>query len=121
MRNNIERLIFECVKETIDYNLKKQHIKNIVLEEYRKQLHENENDDSSTDMKRKAVMNKLKDPKYNHAQLAYSLYHPKDQSEKDTVRSLFSKKATGNPDNDGAIRHFDEEEINKLYQMIRKQ
>lgn len=117
MRKNIQKLI----SESVDYVLKKQQVRNMVLEEFRRQLHEDDNNDSSTDMKRKAVMKKLKDPKYNHAQLAYSLYHPKDQSEKDTVRSLFSKKATGNPDNDGAIRHFDDEEINSLYQMIRKQ
>ena len=52
--------------------------------------------------------------------MAYDLWHPKDQGEKDTLRSLFSKKATGKPDNDGAIRKFSDEEINKLYQMIRK-
>ena len=64
-------------------------------------------------------MNMLKDTKFNHAELARNLWHPKDKGEEDTYRSLFSKKANGTPDNDGAIRHFDDEEINKLYQILR--
>ena len=123
MFNNIElndkvyKIIQECITEAVKKEIYKNRIKKIIKEEYAKL---NEDDEQSGDMKRKAVMNTLKDPKFNHAQLAYDLYHPKDQSEKDTVRSLFSKKASGKPDNDGAIRSFSDEEINKLYQMVRK-
>ena len=77
----------------------------------------NEGDDSNT--KRKAVMNMLHDEKFDHAYLAYQLWHPKDDSEKDTYRSLFSKKFTGKPDNDGAVRSFDDDEVNKLYELMR--
>ena len=123
MFNNMElndkayKIIQECITEAVKKEIYKNRIKKIIKEEYAKL---NEDDEQSGDIKRKAVMNTLKDPKFNHAQLAYDLYHPKDQSEKDTVRSLFSKKASGKPDNDGAIRSFSDEEINKLYQMVRK-
>lgn len=123
MFNNMElndkayKIIQECITEAIKKEIFKNRIKKIIKEEYAKL---NEEGEQLGDMKRKAVMNTLKDPKFNHAQLAYNLYHPKDQSEKDTVRSLFSKKATGKPDNDGAIRSFSDDEINKLYQMVRK-
>lgn len=112
-----QEIIQECVQNAVIKEMQKHRIMQIVKEELSRKLNE---DEQSTDMKRKAVMSTLKDPKFNHAQLAYNLYHPKDQSEKDTVRSLFSKKATGKPDNDGAVRNFSDEEINKLYQMIRK-
>ena len=123
MFNNMElndkayKIIQECITEAVKKEIFKNRIKKIIKEEYAKL---NEEGEQLGDMKRKAVMNTLKDPKFNHAQLAYNLYHPKDQSEKDTVRSLFSKKATGKPDNDGAVRNFSDEEINKLYQMIKK-
>ena len=111
------KIIQDYITEAVKKEIQKQRIAKIIKEEYTKL----KKDGTQTgDMKRKAVMNTLKDPKFNHAQLAYSLYHPKDKSEKDTVRSLFSKKATGKPDADGAVRSFSDEEINKLYQMVRK-
>ena len=70
--------------------------------------------------KRKQVMKMLGDEKFEHAYLAYKLWHPKDQGEKDTYRSLFSKKYTGKPDADGTIRHFTAKEINKLYNLLTK-
>lgn len=117
LNNKIYRIIQECITEAVKKQIQKQRIAKIIKEEYAKLTEDNE---QSSSMKRKAVMTWLKDPKFNHAQLAYDLYHPKDQSEKDTVRSLFSKEATGKPDADGAIRSFSDDDINKLYQMMRK-
>ena len=123
MFNNMElndkayKIIQEYITEAVKKEIFRNRIKKIIKEEYAKL---NEEGEQIGDMKRKAVMNTLKDPKFNHAQLAYDLYHPKDQGEKDTVRSLFSKKASGKPDNDGAIRSFSDDEINELYQMVRK-
>lgn len=71
------------------------------------------------DSKRKAVMTMLRDNKYNHAELMRNLWHP-SADEEDALRSLFSKKATGTPDADGAVRSFDDEEINRLYELLRK-
>lgn len=117
MKNRIYNIVKECVTESIQKQKCKNYIRKIVSEELHKKIYE---DGQSADTKRKAVMNSLKDPKYNHAQLAYDLYHPMDQGEKDTVRSLFSKKASEKSDNDGTIRSFSDTEINKLYQLIRK-
>jgi len=107
-------MIYESVKRAIKENRKRQTFVRLVSEEVIRRLNEGE---SSTDMKRNAVMKALKDPKYNHAQLAYSLWPDMD---KDTARSLFAKMANGTPDNDGVVRHFSDEDVNSLYQMIRK-
>lgn len=117
---DIQQIINECVEKCITEERKKNLIRKVVAEELSRALNEGDDNEESGSIKRNAVMKTLKDPKFNHAQLAYDLYHPKDQSEKDTVRSLFSKKATGKPDNDGAVRKFSDEEINQLYQMVRK-
>ena len=95
-------------------NLRRQYVSNIVAEELKRVLNESED---TTEMKRNAVMKALKDPKYNHAQLAYALWPDMD---KNAARSLFAKMANGTPDNDGVIRHFNDEDVNKLYQLIRK-
>jgi hypothetical protein len=111
---NIRRLINESVQNAINENIRIQRMANIISESVTRKLFEA---DSDTDMKRNAVMKALKDPKYNHAQLAYALWPDMD---KDTARSLFAKMANGTPDNDGVVRHFSDEDINSLYQMIRK-
>ena len=111
---NIRRLINESVQNAINENIRIQRMANIISESVTRKLFEA---DSDIDMKRNAVMKALKDPKYNHAQLAYALWPDMD---KDTARSLFAKMANGTPDNDGVIRHFSDEDVNSLYQMIRK-
>ena len=108
-------MIDECVRTTLKNTIMEQRINNIVSDVIKHNLYES--DDQNTEMKRNAVMKALKDPKYNHAQLAYTLWPDMD---KDAARSLFSKMATGTPDNDGVVRHFNDEDINTLYQAIRK-
>ena len=108
-------MIDECVRTTLKNTIMEQRINNIVSDVIKHNLYESEG--QNTEMKRNAVMKALKDPKYNHAQLAYTLWPDMD---KDTARSLFSKMATGTPDNDGVVRHFSDEDINTLYQAIRK-
>ena len=112
---NLKRMIDECVRTTLKNTIMEQRINNIVSDVIKRNLYESE--DQNTEMKRNAVMKALKDPKYNHAQLAYTLWPDMD---KDAARSLFSKMATGTPDNDGVVRHFNDEDINTLYQAIRK-
>lgn len=112
--NSIKQIINESVRSVIMENLRRQYVSNIVAEELKRVLNESED---TTEMKRNAVMKALKDPKYNHAQLAYALWPDMD---KDTARSLFAKMANGTPDNDGVIRHFSDEDVNSLYQLIRK-
>ena len=108
-------MIDECVRTTLKNTIMEQRINNIVSDVIKHNLYESE--DQNMEMQRNAVMKALKDPKYNHAQLAYTLWPDMD---KDTARSLFSKMATGTPDNDGVVRHFSDEDINTLYQAIRK-
>lgn len=108
-------MIDECVRTTLKNTIMEQRINNIVSDVIKRNLYESE--DQNIEMQRNAVMKALKDPKYNHAQLAYTLWPDMD---KDTARSLFSKMATGTPDNDGVVRHFSDEDVNTLYQAIRK-
>lgn len=122
LKNEIKSIIRESLKEMSLRN----HVRKIVSEEVNRlfeskvinEAGEGEGE-GNANIKRKAVMNMLKDDKYDHAYLAYQLWHPKDDNEKDTYRSLFSKKATGKPDNDGAVRSFTDDEITKLYELIR--
>ena len=119
LKNEIKGLI----RESLEKAELRNYVRNIVSEEIHKLFEKkaiNESEEGNSVIKRKAVMNMLKDDKYDHAYLAYQLWHPKDDNEKDTYRSLFSKKATGKPDNDGAVRSFTDEEITKLYELIRK-
>lgn len=124
--DNLKKEITSIIRECIEERSLRNHVRSIVSEEVNKifkarTMNESEEDGgSSTDIKRKTVMGMLQDDKYDHAYLAYKLWHPKDEGEKDTMRSLFSKKASGKPDNDGAIRHFTDDEITKLYELMRK-
>ncbi len=111
----LKTMIDECVRATLKSAIMEQKINKIVSDVLKHNLYESENQNS--DMKRNAVMKALKDPKYNHAQLAYKLWPSMD---KDTARSLFAKMANGTPDNDGVIRNFSDVDVNALYQMIRK-
>ena len=122
LKNEIKSIIRESLREMSLRN----HVRKIVSEEVNRlfeskainEAGEGEGE-GNANIKRRAVMNMLKDDKYDHAYLAYQLWHPKDDNEKDTYRSLFSKKATGKPDNDGAVRSFTDDEITKLYELIR--
>lgn len=115
LKRKIDTIISNKINETVMYN----KIYNMVSEEVEKYQRNLVTEEDNIQMKRKAVMNMLKDGKYNHAELMRKIYHPKDKGEEDTYRSLFSKKATGKPDADGSIRHFDDSEITKLYQILR--
>ena len=121
----LNRYIKNVVRESIEEFSLRNHVRDIISEEVHKvlskrRINESEDDGGSISIKRRTVMGMLKDDKYDHAYLAYKLWHPKDDGEKDTYRSLFSKKANGTPDADGAIRHFSDDEITKLYELMRK-
>ena len=100
------------------YNIYREYVRRNISESVQDKAHEI-NEANGNNTKRKAVMNMLNDGKFDHAYLAYQLWHPKDDGEKDTYRSLFSKKFTGKPDNDGAVRSFSDDEVNKLYELMR--
>lgn len=120
----LRTMVNECLAEVIAEKRLEKKMRQIVNEEIKsyltgKAINEEVDDSKRMDMKRNAVMTSLKQDILNHAPLAYELYPSADESEKATARSLFSKKATGTPDADGQVRHFSDEEINKIYNMIR--
>ena len=114
LKRDIRQMVQECIAEIQIENIVRQTVNEALNKPQRTRL----NEDGGG--KRKQVMKMLGDEKYEHAYLAYKLWHPKDQSEKDTYRSLFSKKYTGKPDDDGTVRHFTSKEINKLYNILTK-
>ena len=123
-QNELKNEIKGLIREGLEKAELRNYVRGIVSEEinklFEKKAINEAGEGGNSVIKRKAVMNMLKNDKYDHAYLAYQLWHPKDDNEKDTYRSLFSKKATGKPDNDGAVRSFTDEEITKLYELIRK-
>lgn len=110
LKANIRRIVNECIVE--------MRIQNMVKEVVNESI--NKRNLMEGGGKRQQVMKMLADDKFDHAYLAYRLWHPKDQGEKDTYRSLFSKKFTGKPDADGTVRQFTSKEINKLYNLLTK-
>ena len=79
----IKKQIDDMLRSTIDEAIVRNKVRNIVKEEVYKYANhlitETKNDD--VDMKRKAVMNMLKDDKFNHAELMRHIYHPRDKGE----------------------------------------
>jgi len=121
LNETIKRQIDDMLRSQMNEAIIRNKVRNVVKEEvykYTNKIISEANDD--VDMKRKAVMNMLKDDKFNHAELMRHIYHPRDKGEEDTYRSLFSKKATGKPDADGVVRHFTDQEITKLYELLRE-
>lgn len=118
LKRNIRQMVQECITEIQIENIVRQTINETINKKSKKYITEKKNSEGGG--KRKQVMKMLGDEKFEHAYLAYKLWHPKDQGEKDTYRSLFSKKYTGKPDADGTIRHFTAKEINKLYNLLTK-
>lgn len=70
--------------------------------------------------KRNFVLNKLKSGNgIVQADAMRTIWKSKKGTPEDDVnRSLFSKMVSGEPDNDGVVRHFDDDEITKLAQYI---
>ena len=80
---------------------------------------EEKSDDKSIEAKRNTVMNMLQNDKLNNSKFAYELYDAQTQKDKDTARSLFSKKVNGTPDADGNVRKFSDKEIAELFQDLK--
>lgn len=127
LKENIREIAKECilemriksmVSEVLNESINQQRMLVEKKGKKRKKAKGDKSKSSESNNKRRLVMKMLRDEKFDHAYLAYQLWHPKDQGEKDTYRSLFSKKFTGKPDADGAVRHFTTKEINKLYSLL---
>lgn len=118
-----KQILEQYIRQIVREYIAEQRLKNIVKQMVFEQVNKSGGGyltEINAGGKRRAVMKMLRDEKYDHAYLAYKLWHPKDQSEKDTYRSLFSKKFTGKPDADGTVRQFTTKEINRLYSILTK-
>lgn len=119
--NNLKKIISNNFKQIIIETYLKKRIKEAIQDVSQELCEKKSNNTDKTNMeiKRNTVMKLLKNDKLTNSKFAYSIWHPKDQSERDTARSLFSKKVNGTPDADGNIRQFTDAEISKLYELLR--
>lgn len=113
LNDRITHIINETVKRSLNNISLRQKVRNIVSEEVYREIKNEEINEAKKKLKgqRSLVMKMLKDPKFDHADLAYALRKPKDDSERDTLRSWFSKCARG-------ILKFSDNEITKLYNLM---
>lgn len=122
LRSHVRSMVAEAVQNKRQQMMKERVntvVESVINRMVKTGMLKEDNEKKGDDSKRKSVMTMLRDGKYNHAELMRELWHPQAEDE-DTLRSLFSKKATGKPDADGAVRSFTEEEINRLYELLRK-
>lgn len=120
LQRKIDNMVQECVIKEFKNRAIENKVRKIVSEVTANHIKNKLNEKKDNDTKRNTVMKILNsDGKFNHAELMRKLWHPKDSGEEDTLRSLFSKCVSGKPDNDGAIRHFSDDEINSLYEILR--
>lgn len=108
--NKIKKLVRESIAEN-------SYFEN-VFPEKKEAVHDydadsNKHDDKEISSKKDSVLKWLDTAQELHSVLAYELWPDMDE---DTARSLFSKKYRGH-DDDGNSYHFDDEEINDLYNM----
>ena len=104
-RMSLHKLIKEAIKDMKQGSLNEED--------------DNKADDKSIEAKRNTVMNMLQNDKLNNSKFAYELYDAETQKDKDTARSLFSKKVNGTPDADGNVRKFSDKEIAELFQDLK--
>lgn len=123
IENYIRSVVNDFIQEAKKEKLIRQVIRKTINEMFNS-LNEDKADDKEGDsesmrIKRNTVMKLLRNDRLKNSTFAYDIWHPKDQSDKDTARSLFSKKVNGTPDADGNVREFTDEEISKLYELLR--
>lgn len=123
LENYIRHVVNDFIQEAKKEKLIRQVIRKTINEMFNS-LNEDKTDDKEGDsesmrIKRNTVMKLLRNDRLKNSTFAYDIWHPKDQSDKDTARSLFSKKVNGTPDADGNVREFTDEEISKLYELLR--
>lgn len=106
----LENKIYNLIKESFNEN---DFLENGYFEAKKKEGSEEGGEDSSLENKRDMIMKWLDSEQELHSVLAYELWPDKD---KDQARSDFSKKWRGE-DNTGKPYEFDDEEINRLYNL----
>lgn len=119
----LENKIYSLLKESMFEN---GYFENQFYEKKEKDAPEHddtdrESPDSSIEHKREIVMKWLDSDLELHSTLAYELYPDKvgNENQEGSARSVFSKKYNGK-DATGKEYSFDDEEINKLYNLRNK-
>jgi len=118
----LENTVYQLLKESVFEDMfgEKKHETN----KHDDKKHEKKDDENTTskDAKRASVIKWLDGDQVDLAPLAYELAkkidgetHP-DETEKGTIRSEFYKKVTGKDSSDRPY-HFNDDEINMLYNM----
>ena len=129
-KNALENQIYRLLKESIFEN---GYFENQYFENKKKERGDDDDDyddkeserhgshDESIEHKRDIVMKWLDSDLELHSTLAYELYPEKvgNDTDKGEARSLFSKKYRGHDDT-GKAYSFDDDEINKLYNLRNK-
>lgn len=118
-----EKELNNKINEAIDAFITEMKFRNIVRKIISEKIYKilsednNEYDDEDTQIKRNTVMKLVQKDIVKNSELAYKIWPDMD---KDTARSLFSKKVSGEPDNEGNIRKFTNDEISQLYELLRQ-
>ena len=108
-RELLESKIYDLIKESF---LENGYTENVFPE--KKSKRDDEGDEKEFDETKKGLIMKWLDSAQElHSVLAYQLWPDKD---KDSARSLFSKKYRGQ-DDDGKTYEFDPSELNRLYNL----
>lgn len=121
-----DKLIQEKIDKVVDQYIAEMKLRAVIREMISEKINrylcedDNEKSKSSNDnmeIKRNTVTSLLKKDVVKNSQFAYKIWPDMDE---DTARSLFSKKVNGEPDNDGVVRKFTDEEISQLYELLRQ-
>lgn len=121
-----DKLIQEKIDKVVDQYIAEMKLRAVIREMISEKINrylcedDNEKSKSSNDnmeIKRNTVTSLLKNDVVKNSQFAYKIWPDMDE---DTARSLFSKKVNGEPDNDGVVRKFTDEEISQLYELLRQ-
>ena len=110
-KERLTKHIYNLLKESINEN---PYFENYFMEKKSKDKDKEKSEsDREVGGKRESVLKWLDTAQELHSVLAYELWPQKD---KDSARSEFSKKYRGHDDDDKPY-HFDDSEINTLYNM----
>lgn len=118
VKEEINKWLEGKINEDKDEETVKSSKKNI----HKKSDKKSKKNKDDVSFKRKAVMDLLKDPKLDHAQIAYKLYGVKnpEQNKKKAANARWkiSFKSREAEDADGNVRRFSDKEIAKLYNIL---
>lgn len=128
LENEVKKIVNETIREVRKIKLMediKTKALSILMEDdnFNQTINKRRHDDKENAAKKKSkksfVLQKLNGNEIKQSEAMRYLWGGEKGSKEDDInRSLFSKMVTGEPDNDGVVRHFNDNEITKLAQYI---